>query len=174
MPCCREAGAARYGAGSVSSGSIVGRDGNNLTALWSGGSRATPVALPGSGRHHGRPGRGDPQTVMPPNASGCSSTRRSTPPAPRRATRTCWSPSASLSTAAAGAASTPITDRARGSPMSCSICAGAGPDVRRYVCDLENWLIRSPGGLQRGRRASRLGASASGSTGGAWEGLGGA
>ena len=50
-----------------------------------------------------RAGRG------PRNWSGCSSTRRSIPPAPARKTPICWSRTAFRSTAAAAAASSPTT-----------------------------------------------------------------
>ena len=74
--------------------------------------------------------------ARPASASGCSSTRRSTPPAPRRPTTTCSAPTASRSIARAGAGSSPIMAPASAWPTSCSTCANAAatsaPSSRRW------------------------------------------
>ena len=82
----------------------------------------------------------------PPLYTAGTSARVRRPARPRRASR-CSRPAA--------AASTPTTARASASPTSCSTCSGAGRDLRRYIWQLEEWVIRTLGAVQRARRAAR-------------------
>ena len=78
-----------------------------------------------------------------PRWCGCSSIRRSTPPAPAPSLPTCSSPGASRCTAPGAAASSPITGPASAWSTSCSTCTRRFGDVRAYVGALEALIIEA-------------------------------
>ena len=91
------------------------------------------------------------------SSSGSSSIRRSIPPAPAPGRRDLIDARFPVHGTGA-AASSPITARASASPTSCST-SRCGPDLRRFVATLEEWIIRTLAvfGVAGERREDRIG-----------------
>ena len=89
------------------------------------------------------------------SSSGCSSTRRSTPPGPARARRPARSGGACQCIGPAAAGNTPITGPGQRIAYVMLDLERRGRDVRCHVWRLEEWIIRDAGPLRCQGRAPR-------------------